>query len=174
MQNIFFHLPLPTQFAWKPAEEDMVSNKANPLGKHVETPALEINASTENPLIDFTNRLGFFYPGSSRSTSAKGHTVIKMAAAGNAKIIAYWMDTSERGLIEQPSLFFLSKFWKNGTLSSLGTKIIFRFPNYLCNLHSMHTVGNQLSITRHKLPLLTCSCLIASRASDLFLYSTKP
>ena len=75
MQNIFFYLPLPAQFAWKPAEEDMVSNKANPLGKHVETPSLEINASSENLLIDFTNRLRFFYPGSSRLTSAGGHTV---------------------------------------------------------------------------------------------------
>ena len=90
MPNIFFHLPLPAQFAWNPAEENMVSNKANPLEKKkIETPALEINASTENPLIDFTNRLGFFYPGSSGLTSAKGHTVTKMAAAGNGKIIAY-------------------------------------------------------------------------------------
>ena len=97
-----------------------------------------------------------------------------MAAAGNAKIIAYWMDTSERGLIEQPGLFSLCKFLTNGTLTSLGTKIIFRFPNYLCNLHSMHTVGNQLSITRHKLPLLTCRCLIACRGPDLFLHSKTP
>ena len=99
MQNIFFHLPLPAQFAWKAGEEDMVSNKANPLEKQVETPALEINSSSENPLIDFTSRLGFFYPGSSGLTCAKGHTVTKMAAAGNAKIIAYWMDTSERGQV---------------------------------------------------------------------------
>ena len=99
MQNIFFHLSLPAQFAWKAGEEDMVSNKANPLEKQVETPALEINSSSENPLIDFRSRLGFFYPGSSGSTSAKGHTVTKMAAAGNAKIIAYWMDTSERGQV---------------------------------------------------------------------------
>lgn len=40
----------------------MVSNKANPPEKQVETPALEINASTEKPLIDLTNRLGFFLP----------------------------------------------------------------------------------------------------------------
>lgn len=60
MQNIFFHLPLPVQFAWKTAEEDTVSNKANTLGKHAETPTLEINASSENLLIDFTNRLRFF------------------------------------------------------------------------------------------------------------------
>lgn len=44
------------------AEENMVSNKANPPEKQVETPALEINASKEKPLIDLTNRLGFFLP----------------------------------------------------------------------------------------------------------------
>lgn len=33
MPNIFFHLPLPAQFAWNPAEENTVSNKANPLEK---------------------------------------------------------------------------------------------------------------------------------------------
>ena len=60
MQNIFFHLPLPAQFAWKEGEEDMVSNKANPLEKQVKTSALEINSSSQNPLIDFTSRLGFF------------------------------------------------------------------------------------------------------------------
>lgn len=60
MPNIFFHLPLPAQFAWNRAEENMVGNKANPLEKKIETPALEINASTENPLIEFPNRLGFF------------------------------------------------------------------------------------------------------------------
>ena len=80
MQNIFFHLPLPAQFAWKPAEEDMVSNKANPQEKHVETPALEINASSENLLIDFTNRLRLFYPGCSRLTSARRHTAIEWRA----------------------------------------------------------------------------------------------
>lgn len=33
MPNIFFHLPLPAQFAWNRAEENMVGNKANPLEK---------------------------------------------------------------------------------------------------------------------------------------------
>ena len=68
----------------------MVSNKANPPDKQVETPALVTNASTETPLIDFTNQLRFFCPGSSGSTSANGHTVPKMAATGNRKITAYW------------------------------------------------------------------------------------
>ena len=89
MQKFSFIYHPPAQYAWKPAKENMVSNKANPSETQVETPALENNASTENPLIDFTNRLRCFYPGSSGSTSAKGHTAPKMAATGNGKIIAY-------------------------------------------------------------------------------------